>query len=818
MPVSDYAPLFEAAGKQYNVDPQLLASVASVESSGDPKAVSPAGAQGLMQLMPATAKALGVADPFDPTQAIPAAAKLLAQNLDRYGTPDKALMAYNAGTDPARWNNPETQGYVPKIIAAFKSAIMPSAQAAEAKPGEAIPKGDAASAIFGPLPSAAPASDGVSTVTVTAKAPTGTQGLDATMARLRAGQPPAASAEPSDAASAVFGPLQLTPPAGTPVAAPPPAPAATTPQAPAQPSWLDRTLNTTVGGLAALQHGLTLGLDRPVNALANAAINYVSPGTGTRLQQAEDQSRQQFETEHPIAAPVLTAVGSMPTYATGEGILASAVPKMVGAGFLPSVVNGASRAAQGAVTGGIAGYGLSGGTLPGALQGAAFGGLAPGVSALAGKAANLVKAGARLAVPIPATTNSLANAIVDKFAGTPLARLDYSPLVPGSQPTLAEAAGIPGISRLQNGLADSDPVANNLLAARAQANAAARADALNAARGNESDLQSAVIQRDAITPGKVFANKQPTNAQPVVDEIKSILGGTGGGRTSVQSALGKLQGTLTDADGNLLPATSDPEYLYNSVRKQIGDQLDKANLSDASGRQAARELLQVRDKLDDAIETGAPGFAQYRADYAAASRPIDAMKWLQSQNLTDAQGNITLQKVQTALRNLGKQTSVVTKGVNDAASVTAEQRQTLEAIRDDLLRSQGINLSKSVGSNTFKNAATDYVLGQALPGPAASLVGKALDPRLLGLGLGHLTGQGWLGEGAGYGIGQAFKSFGDMRNAQVRNRLTEIMLDPSLYTPGRGVSNPLLSKLQPYVAPVGIGLGNPLLQNQKATP
>jgi hypothetical protein len=94
--VSAYDQLFQSAGSRYGVPPSVLAAVARAESGGNASAVSPAGAQGLMQIMPGTAKGLGV-DPFNPTQAVDGAARLLAGNLARFGSLDKALAAYNAG-------------------------------------------------------------------------------------------------------------------------------------------------------------------------------------------------------------------------------------------------------------------------------------------------------------------------------------------------------------------------------------------------------------------------------------------------------------------------------------------------------------------------------------------------------------------------------------------------------------------------------------------------------------------------------------------------------------------------------------------------
>ena len=118
--IDAYDHLFRAAAERHHVPAELLKAVCLVESAMNPAAVSPAGAQGLMQLMPQTAESLNVSDPFDPSQAIDGGARYLAQQLRTFGRTDHALAAYNAGPGAVRRaggipNYRETTRYVQKV-------------------------------------------------------------------------------------------------------------------------------------------------------------------------------------------------------------------------------------------------------------------------------------------------------------------------------------------------------------------------------------------------------------------------------------------------------------------------------------------------------------------------------------------------------------------------------------------------------------------------------------------------------------------------------------------------------------------------------
>jgi hypothetical protein len=125
-PPSSPQDLIRAAAQRSGLPQKFVQSVAKAESGFDPKAVSPKGAIGVMQLMPATAQALG-ADPRDPAQNIDAGTRLLRELLLKYsGDVAKALAAYNAGekaVDVYQGVPPysETQRYVDKVVRDYLS-------------------------------------------------------------------------------------------------------------------------------------------------------------------------------------------------------------------------------------------------------------------------------------------------------------------------------------------------------------------------------------------------------------------------------------------------------------------------------------------------------------------------------------------------------------------------------------------------------------------------------------------------------------------------------------------------------------------------
>nr|MBF6621240.1 transglycosylase SLT domain-containing protein [Patulibacter sp.] len=120
-----YRDAIRAASIRFKVSAAMLSAQLKAESNFDPRAVSSAGAQGIAQFMPGTAAGVGLRNPFDPAQAIPAQAELMARLLRRFGSVPLALAAYNAGEGRVGACHcvppyPETQHYVARIIALMR--------------------------------------------------------------------------------------------------------------------------------------------------------------------------------------------------------------------------------------------------------------------------------------------------------------------------------------------------------------------------------------------------------------------------------------------------------------------------------------------------------------------------------------------------------------------------------------------------------------------------------------------------------------------------------------------------------------------------
>ena len=129
---------FEEAAKLFDLPVNLLKAVAKTESGFDPNAVSRSGAMGVMQLMPQTARSLGITDPFDARQNIMGGAKYLKSTLDQFGDVTLALAAYNAGPGNVQKYGgvppfAETQNYVRKVASYMEGDDLLANQTVQTK-------------------------------------------------------------------------------------------------------------------------------------------------------------------------------------------------------------------------------------------------------------------------------------------------------------------------------------------------------------------------------------------------------------------------------------------------------------------------------------------------------------------------------------------------------------------------------------------------------------------------------------------------------------------------------------------------------------
>jgi hypothetical protein len=166
-------------------------------------------------------------------------------------------------------------------------------------------------------------------------------------------------------------------------------------------------------------------------------------------------------------------------------------------------------------------------------------------------------------------------------------------------------------------------------------------------------LKAARSEQAATALKQVFDGAGDADPRPVLKTIDSILAGPSGKRPAVEQSLSAVRNMMVDPGGNVV---TDPNVLYNSVRKGIGDMMDsKMATADPKGLMATKQLKEVQNSLDNAIEQGAPGFKKYLSDFSEASSPINAMESAQQRlysAVNPATGEIAPAKLVNAINSI----------------------------------------------------------------------------------------------------------------------------------------------------------------------
>jgi len=732
--VDSHGPIFEAAAREWNVDPRLLRAVATQESGGNPNARSRAGAVGVMQIMPGTAKDLGVTDLTNAEQSIYGGAKYLSQMLDKYKHPELALAAYNAG--PGRVDAflkggalpDETLKYVPAIKAHYErlgpvadrrasgvmsdddflKAIGGGAKPATTAPGATISDDDFLKAIA-PTTEAKPAptdkrqqgdpDNPVMPQRFQRRADLGPRSSPAVEAGTTVGDIAASAGNIGSAAAQGFREgSQPMPPLVTPVmeglGVYPPAAGGGT--------LLQRANKLVMDPLAAGGE-LALRLGGGVIRGLQAGVTQAGREGGDAPMLGVLGSPQQLGRD--LAAMPDAFMGALPGGAPRQpNRLAPAVPEYVPLPDKPRVYMradiGETRAAPEFMPPGV--------QRPPAAPVAPPDFLPPG--ATMAPAADDAAMGGRRSAGAAAATDAEANmsprerkaaekaALYEKLTEPQPLGPDLNEYIPGIIRTEAEIMQDPKIARNEKML---EAVEGARFKEAKRKNTETRMEYLKDLAGNPNVLERMMQQRDTIIERDlpaVWRNAGAADVEPILVEAQRILDSPSGRQSAVEKSVQHVVDRLTDKKTGK-PFT-DPQQLYG-VRKEIGQLLEgKQTQESGYARLAKSELIAFRDALDTQIEKAAPGFTEYLAKYREASKPIDETAYL-IDAANDAMKNrtLTLQSVQRMMQNIADDRSAFYP--NAAQSISLEKLEMLWRLRDDLRAvANAEDLAKARGSDT----------------------------------------------------------------------------------------------------------------------
>jgi hypothetical protein len=517
------------------------------------------------------------------------------------------------------------------------------------------------------------------------------------------------------------------------------------------------------GPLLALQQG-TIGALRGDGFLESGLVALSKLGAERKRLRDEEADRRELnkpllDTGYGMAGNVLGTIAQI----LGPGVAARGTA--AANALLPSTVRG--NALQGLTIGALQPVASENERVGNAL----LGGVGGGAGAIAAKGA-----GAALNTGRNLLARTGLNA-TDRQAGNVLAREATNPnnltitqsAVPGVQRTLGEASGDPGLMALEQTMRSQSRGAFEPIDIR---NNAARVQQLQNIAGTDADMATAEAARSAASEGlreRAFAEGAETLARnqqadalmlPSSTGISQLRQGiqaiarSGAGNPNVQNA--------TNAVSRALNQTGDSVGGLYNVRKYIGDLLNgRAAGDDASARAASRELIQIRDLIDENLAARAPSFPEYLDAYRSASKPINRME-VGREVLSKASGQ---SPAFDALGNPILTPAGISRATNDLDAIAAKATDFKKAKASDILTAQDLSSLRAIQDDMQRIAQRTR---SAASGSPTMERGSIADRTALQGVAGKLP---W--------VGRLFEHFEQQANQRLSERLAYLMANPS---------------------------------------
>lgn len=339
------------------------------------------------------------------------------------------------------------------------------------------------------------------------------------------------------------------------------------------------------------------------------------------------------------------------------------------------------------------------------------------------------------------------------------ARTVMGEIVPGSIPTLGQAAGNPGIAALERTLSATNPEVGQVVSGRLGAQNAARVEALQNMAGADGAREMFGAARDATAEtlyAKAFRKgineKAAAKLQP---QIESLLG-----NPSIQDALPWAQ-RLAKYDGIDLADPAGSLQGLHYVKKALDDILDKGRQT-GIGKIEAAKIAQTKDQLLGVMDKLSPAYATARAEFQAASRPINQMDVageIANKSIDRLTGNVQPRAFARALDDSTAARATGFRGATLENTMDPRQLQQLNAIREDLARKVAAeNVGRGVGSDSIQKLAYSNMVDAAgVPSWLRNMTGMQV--------MGNLAGRG---ADAVYG----------RANREMASRLADAAIDP----------------------------------------